>query len=239
MSSVIEHQRQCLSGRYGRGTGLCGCSSASNCGWVRGVWVRGDGTGASRPGAVTPRLARTSAETPGGSARVGLLGLQCNAGGCAAPRPLRPALSVLPTYYDCHRARISASLGTMALLALLDLLSLVRAQRGPFQAQRPTSCICLRVSCRAAIRGQQTRDISASVWGFFFFCGGGVLPARRRGAPPSKPRPWRSPVRAIGQEQSASLHANSPVVPPWSFLPFLPFLGWAQRRSLQAQRSIR
>ena len=46
----------------------------------QGVWVRGDGTGASRPGAVTPRLARTPAETPGGSARVGLLGLQCSAG---------------------------------------------------------------------------------------------------------------------------------------------------------------
>jgi hypothetical protein len=35
--------------------------------------VRGDGTGASRPGAVTPRLART----PGG----GHLGLQCSEGG--------------------------------------------------------------------------------------------------------------------------------------------------------------
>jgi hypothetical protein len=61
------------------GTGLCGCSSASNCGWVRGIWVRGDGAGASRPGAVTPRLARTPAETPGGSARVALLGLQRSA----------------------------------------------------------------------------------------------------------------------------------------------------------------
>ena len=60
----------------------------------RAVWVvgaalpattaRGDGTGASRPGAavtaVTPRLARTPAETPGRPARVGLLGLQCSAG---------------------------------------------------------------------------------------------------------------------------------------------------------------
>jgi hypothetical protein len=33
--------------------------SASNYGWIRGVWV-------SRPGAVTPRLARAPAETPGG-----------------------------------------------------------------------------------------------------------------------------------------------------------------------------
>jgi hypothetical protein len=52
--------RQCPSGRYWRGTWLCGCSFASNCGWVRAVWVRGDGAGASRPGAValavTPRL---------------------------------------------------------------------------------------------------------------------------------------------------------------------------------------
>jgi hypothetical protein len=79
-SSVTEQQRQCPSGRYWRGTGLCGCSSASNCGWVREVWVRWNGTGASRPGAVTPRLARTPAETPGGSARVGLPGLQCSAG---------------------------------------------------------------------------------------------------------------------------------------------------------------
>jgi hypothetical protein len=31
-------------------------------------------------GAVTPRLARTPAETPEGPARVGLLGLQCSAG---------------------------------------------------------------------------------------------------------------------------------------------------------------
>jgi hypothetical protein len=83
-SSVTEQHRQCPSpsGRYRRGPGLCGCSSASNCGWVRGVWVRGDGTGASRPGAVTPRLARTPAETPGGSTRVGPMGLrlQCSAG---------------------------------------------------------------------------------------------------------------------------------------------------------------
>jgi hypothetical protein len=63
---VTEQQRQCPSGRYWQGTGLCGCSFASNYGWTRGVWVRGDGTGASRPGAVTPRLARTPAETPGG-----------------------------------------------------------------------------------------------------------------------------------------------------------------------------
>jgi hypothetical protein len=33
-----------------------------------------------RPGAVTPRPARTPAETPGGPARVGLLGPQCSAG---------------------------------------------------------------------------------------------------------------------------------------------------------------
>jgi hypothetical protein len=71
----------CPRGRYWRGTGLlCGCSFASNYGWIREVWVGGDGMGASRPGAVTPRLARTSAETPGRSARVGLLGLQCSAG---------------------------------------------------------------------------------------------------------------------------------------------------------------
>jgi hypothetical protein len=91
-SFVTEQQRQCPSGRYWRGTGLCGCSFASNCGWIRGVWVRGDGTGASRPGAVTPRLARALAETPGRSARVGLLGLQCSAPmqrGRAAPRQLR------------------------------------------------------------------------------------------------------------------------------------------------------
>jgi hypothetical protein len=35
---------------------------------------RGGGTGASRPGAVAPRLASTSAETPGGSARAGPFG---------------------------------------------------------------------------------------------------------------------------------------------------------------------
>jgi hypothetical protein len=38
---------------------------ASNYGWVRGVWVRGDGAGASRPDAVTPRLPR---ENLGGDA---------------------------------------------------------------------------------------------------------------------------------------------------------------------------
>jgi hypothetical protein len=39
-----------------------GCSSASYCGWIRGVRARGGRTGASRPGSVDPRLART----PGG-----------------------------------------------------------------------------------------------------------------------------------------------------------------------------
>jgi hypothetical protein len=43
-SSVTEQQQQCPSGRYWRGAGLCGCSSASNCGWVRGVWVGLEGT---------------------------------------------------------------------------------------------------------------------------------------------------------------------------------------------------
>jgi hypothetical protein len=52
--------------------------TGSTSGWIRGVWVRGGGTGASRPGAVAPRLARTPAEAPGRSARVGLLGLQPN-----------------------------------------------------------------------------------------------------------------------------------------------------------------
>jgi hypothetical protein len=78
--TTVDGRRQCPSGRYWRGIGLCGCSFASNYGWIREVWVRGDGMGASRPGAVTPRPARTSAETPGRSARVGLLGLQCSAG---------------------------------------------------------------------------------------------------------------------------------------------------------------
>jgi hypothetical protein len=76
---------------------LCGCSSASNYGWGRGVWVRGDGTGASRPGAVTPRLARTPAETPGGSARVGLLGLQCSAGAL-----LRDSFELINKYNRTH-----------------------------------------------------------------------------------------------------------------------------------------
>jgi hypothetical protein len=44
---------------------MCGCSFASNYGWIRGVWVRGDGAGASRPGAVTASQAR---ENPGGDA---------------------------------------------------------------------------------------------------------------------------------------------------------------------------
>jgi hypothetical protein len=34
--------------KVGRGTGLRGCSFASNYGWIREVWVRGDGTGATR-----------------------------------------------------------------------------------------------------------------------------------------------------------------------------------------------
>jgi hypothetical protein len=75
----IQPRRGLLLGAW-RGTGLCGCSFASNYDWIRGVWVRGDETVASRPGAVTPRLARTPAETPGGSARVGLMGLQRSAG---------------------------------------------------------------------------------------------------------------------------------------------------------------
>ena len=55
----MGQQRQCPSGRYWRGTELCGCSFASNCGWIsRGVGFRGDGAGASRPGAVTPRRRR-------------------------------------------------------------------------------------------------------------------------------------------------------------------------------------
>jgi hypothetical protein len=54
----------------------------------RGVWVRGDGTGASRPGAVTPRLARTSAETPGGGRSSGAPGATTQRGR-AAPRQLR------------------------------------------------------------------------------------------------------------------------------------------------------
>jgi hypothetical protein len=59
-------------GRY------CPCVGKLNS--KRASGTIGDGTGASRPGAVTPRLARTPAETPGESARVGLPGLQCSAG---------------------------------------------------------------------------------------------------------------------------------------------------------------
>jgi hypothetical protein len=53
----------------GQSVAKCGCSSSSTYGWTRGVWVRGDGTGARRSRclqAVTPRLARTLAEMPGG-----------------------------------------------------------------------------------------------------------------------------------------------------------------------------
>jgi hypothetical protein len=60
--TATEQQRQCPSGRYWRGAGLCGCSAAGNCGWARGGWVRGDGDGAGThsPDMRTPQRQRSS-----------------------------------------------------------------------------------------------------------------------------------------------------------------------------------